>query len=52
MATKLPDPWGGRTPTKAEVAAKVNELLGRGWARVLEQEEERLREAARRKKTA
>jgi len=50
--SKWPDPWHGRRPTKAEVAAKVNEILARGWARVLEREEQRLREAAKSKQTA
>jgi len=50
--SKWLDPWHGRTPTKAEVAAKVNEILARGWARVLEREERRLREAAKNKQTA
>jgi hypothetical protein len=50
--SKWPDPWRGRRPTKAEVAAKVNEILARGWARVLEREEQRLREAAKSKQTA
>src|SRR5690606_19003059 len=50
--SKWPDPWHGRRPTKAEVAAKVNEILALGWARVLEREEQRLREAAKSKQIA